>query len=307
MPGFTKELLTGAKGQLANAIKSCAPSTVEVIPLTRQQLDICDADAVRQSIARFRPDCVINGAAYNLVDKAETDGATDAFQINAIGVAHLAGKCKENSIPLVHFSTDYVFDGKKKSAYNETDAVKPLSVYGASKLAGENVVLSTSQQNYVIRVSRLFGPIELKENSEAQKPSGNFPLTMLKSAATHSQIRVVNDQIGTPSYTPDLVNAIWQLLDKSSAGLFHLSNSGEVGFDEYARTIFEMAGVNCEVVGISSDEYNAPAKRPLYSTLSNAKVQELGITPLRSWKEALKEYLQREEVHPLTKSTFGNN
>jgi len=296
MPTFTKVLLTGANGQLANAIKANAPSTCEVIALTRQELDICDADAISQSIARFRPDCVINGAAYNLVDKAETDGATDAFQINAIGVAHLARACKETEIPLVHFSTDFVFNGEKKSPYIETDAVKPLSVYGASKLAGENVTLSASDANYVIRVSRLFGPIELKENSAGQKPTGNFPLTMLKLAATHSQIRVVNDQIGTPSYTPDLAKSIWQLLQKSNGGLFHLSNSGETSFDEYARTIFEIAKIDCEVIGISSAEYNAPAKRPPYSTLSNSKIQQLGVVPLRSWRDALQEYLETECV-----------
>jgi len=292
MPTFTKVLLTGANGQLANAIKSSAPESVEVIALTRQELDICDEPAIAKVLSRFRPDCVINGAAYNLVDKAEADGAADAFAINAIGVAHLARNCKTRDIPLVHFSTDFVFDGQKNSPYIETDSVKPLSVYGASKLAGENIALSSSDINYVIRVSRLFGPIDLKENSAGQKPTGNFPLTMLKLAATHPQLRVVNDQIGTPSYTPDLAKVLWQLLRTRNSGLFHLSNSGEVAFDEYARTIFKISGIDCEVTGISSADYNAPAKRPLYSTLSNAKIQNLGIEPLRSWREALEEYLQ---------------
>lgn len=294
MPTYTKVLLTGANGQLANAIKASAPESVEVIALTRRALDICDADAVRRSVTRFNPDCVINGAAYNLVDKAETDGTADAFQTNAIGVAHLARSCKENVIPLVHFSSDFVFDGKKRSPYVETDIATPISVYGASKLAGENVALSASDANFVIRVSRLFGPIELKENSAGQKPTGNFPLTMLKLAASHSQLRIVNDQVGSPSYTTDLARAIWQLLEKGNGGLFHLSNSGEVAFDEYARAIFEIADVDCEVIGISSAEYNAPAKRPLYSTLSNAKIQNLGIAPLRSWRKALEDYLQRD-------------
>lgn len=292
MPTFTKVLLTGANGQLANSIKSSAPESIEVIALTRQELDICDEPSVAKVLSRFRPDCVINGAAYNLVDKAETNGAADAFAINAIGVANLARHCKTRDIPLVHFSTDFVFDGQKKSPYTESDFTQPLSVYGASKLAGENIVLSSSDINYVIRVSRLFGPIDLKENSAGQKPTGNFPLTMLKLAKTHSQLRVVNDQIGSPSYTPDLAKVLWQLFPKSNGGLFHLTNSGEVAFDEFARTAFEIAKVDCEVIGISSEEYNAPAKRPPYSTLSNAKIQNLGIEPLRSWREALEEYLQ---------------
>lgn len=294
MPTFTKVLLTGANGQLAKAIKSCAPAAVKIIALNRQELDVCDEPSIAKVLSRFRPDCIINGAAYNLVDKAETDGAADAFAINAIGVAHLARACKEMEIPLVHFSTDFVFDGQKNSPYVESDAVKPLSVYGASKLAGENIALSASQANYVIRVSRLFGPIKIKEHSAGQKPTGNFPLTMLKLASSHSQIRVVNDQIGTPSYTPDLAKVLWQLLKKSNGGLFHLSNSGEVAFDEYARAVFEIANINCEVIGISSTEYNAPAKRPPYSTLSNTKIQQLGIVPLRSWREALEDYLVME-------------
>jgi dTDP-4-dehydrorhamnose reductase len=300
MPNFTKVLLTGANGQLANAIKNNAPESVEIIALTRQELDICDESSIAKVLSRFHPDCVINGAAYNLVDKAETDGADDAFQINATGVAHLARACKEIDIPLVHFSTDFVFDGQKKSPYVESDAVNPLSVYGASKLAGENAALSASPANYVVRVSRLFGPIELKNNSAGQKPTGNFPFTMLKLAASHPQLRIVNDQIGTPSYTPDLAKAVWQLLQTRNCGLFHLSNSGEVAFDEYARAIFEIAKIDCEVIGISSAEYNAPAKRPPYSTLSNAKIHQLGIAPLRSWRDALEEYLLGIEV----KSTF---
>lgn len=294
MPTFTKVLLTGANGQLASAIKFNAPESIEVIALTHAELDICDEPSIAKVLSRFQPDCIINGAAYNLVDTAETDGADDAFQINAIGVAHLARNCKTRDIPLVHFSTDFVFDGQKKSPYIEKDAVKPLNVYGASKLAGENVALSASPANFVIRVSRLFGPIELKDNSAGQKPAGNFPLAMLKLAKMHPEIRVVNDQIGTPSYTPDLAKTIWRLLETRNSGLFHLSNSGEVAFDEYARAIFEIAKIDCKVIGICSAEYNAPAKRPSYSTLSNAKIQGLGIAPLRSWREALKEYLLRK-------------
>jgi len=299
MPKFTKVLLTGADGQLANAIKCNAPGNCEIIALGRNELDICDGAAVSKVLLAHHPDCVINGAAYNLVDKAETDGAADAFAINAIGVAHLARACRDIEIPLVHFSTDFVFDGQKNTPYTETDSTKPISVYGASKLAGENITLSSSDMNYAIRVSRLFGPIKIKENSAGQKPTGNFPLTMLKLAASHSQIRVVDDQIGTPSYTPDLAKVLWQLLEKSNGGLFHLSNGGEVAFDEYARAIFEIAGIDCQVQGISSKEYNAPAKRPRYSTLSNQKIYQLGITPLRNWRQALADYLQNQ--HDLEK------
>lgn len=287
---FAKVLLAGAHGQLASAISRSIPENCQIIALGRQDLDICDAQNVQKVLLSHRPDLVINGAAYNLVDQAETD-QDSAFRINRNGPATLAQYCGEMAIPLLHFSTDFVFDGTQKTPYTEEDAPNPLSVYAASKLAGERAVLEKSPQNWVVRVSRVFGPITLQRHSAGKKPTGNFPLTMLRLAKTHKTLRVVNDEIGSPSYTHDLAAGIWELLEKSDGGLFHMTNAGEVSFADFARAIFEIAGTDCDVQNISAQEYGLPAKRPAYSTLDNSKIQKIGVKPLRYWREALEDYL----------------
>lgn len=298
MKPFSKVLLAGANGQLAQALIATAPPHVECIALSRAQLDVTDRNAVEQTIELHQPDIVINGAAYNLVDRAENEGARDALEINALGAAHLAQACRDKSTSLVHFSTDFVFDGRKSSPYKEEESTGPLGVYAASKLAGENIVLALSPRNVVVRVSRLFGPATFASESFAasestfRKPAGSFPLAMLKLAQTRDTLRVVNDQIGSPTYTPDLARGVWQLLENTEGGLFHLSNAGEVAFDEYARVVFELAGINCEVIGVTSEEYGAAARRPKYSTLCNDKAQKAGVPPLRHWKEALREFIK---------------
>ena len=295
---FRKVLVVGANGQLAQSLVAAASPYLEIVSLTRADLNIADEDAVFSALEKIRPDLVFNGAAYNLVDKAETEGARDAIQINALGVANLARACRAiGSTPntgaaLVHFSTDYVFDGAKKSPYDESDATHPLGIYAASKLAGENIALASSPKNFAIRVCRLFGPTRDDGAGSSKKPSGNFPLLMLRLARECGKVRVVNDQIGTPTYTPDLARAVWQLVENSDGGLFHLSNAGEVAFADYARAIFEIANVECEVEGISSAEYGAAAPRPGYSTLDNSKAHAAGAIPLRHWRKALREFLE---------------
>ena len=268
-----------------------APSGTECTGLTRSDLDITDGSAVDAAIARLRPDVVFNGAAYNLVDRAEAEGARDALEINALGVACLSRACREADTPLVHFSTDFVFDGDKRTPYREDDVARPLSVYGASKLAGENIALAASPRNFAIRVCRLFGPSSADGAGSSKKPSGNFPLLMLRLGRERDSVRVVNDQVGTPSYTPDLAPAIWKLLERGDGGLFHLSNAEEVTFADYARAVFRLADVRCEVIGVSSKEYGAAAPRPMYSTLSNEKAHGAGVAPLRHWHDALAEFI----------------
>jgi dTDP-4-dehydrorhamnose reductase len=273
-----------------------APQSVQCIGVTRERLDICDENAVRENIAASGADLVVNGAAYNLVDKAESEGSAAALQINAMGVANLAKACRDADIPLVHFSTDYVFDGSKSTPYVEADATRPLGIYAASKLAGEHIALTCSAQNFAIRVCRLFGPADEDGAGSSRKPAGNFPALMLRLARERSSVRVVNDQVGSPTYTPDLARAVWQLIEQSDGGLFHLCNSGEVAFDEYARKIFAIAKVECEVIPVSSEEYGAAATRPEYSTLSNAKAESYGVTPMRNWEDALREYIESYDL-----------
>ena len=288
---ISRALIVGGQGALANALALAAPAAVELRRASRTDLDICDGAAVRAYLQSARPDVVLNGAAYNAVDRAQNEGAADAIAINATGVAALATACRELEIPLVHFSSDFVFDGHKTTPYTETDATGPLSIYGASKLCGENIALTTSPRNLAIRVCRLFGPTLEDGSGSARKPGGNFPLLMLRLARERGAVKIVDDQIGSPSYTPDLARGVWQLLENGASGLFQLSNAGEVSFADYAAEIFQIAGVDCAIERISSAEYNAPAARPLYSTLSNDKATNAGVTPLRHWREALREFL----------------
>ena len=290
MKKHNRVLVCGSNGQLAQAILRFAPTASSCIGKTRAQLDISSRENVAQVFSDIQPDLVINGAAYNLVDKAETDGQGDAFRVNAQGVAALSEACKKADVPLVHFSTDFVFDGTKKTPYTEEDCPRPLSVYGVSKLAGEQIALCSSTRNLAIRVCRVFGPIEHGEST--QKPAGNFPLLMMKLGRERDKLRVVNDQVGAPSHTHDLAKALWQLVENEQSGLFHLSNEGEVAFDEYAREVFRLAKISCEIESISSEEYGAAARRPLYSTLSNEKAHSVGVTPLRHWKDALREFVE---------------
>lgn len=284
-------LVTGADGQLARALIRSAPAGTECIAQGRADLDITDAAAVDAAVDRLRPDGVLNGAAYNLVDRAEGEGAGDALDVNASGVARLAQACRQADIPLVHFSTDFVFDGEKRTPYTEDDAARPISIYGASKLAGENIALAASARNVAIRVCRLFGPSEADGPGSARKPAGNFPLLMLRLGQERDAVRVVDDQVGSPSSTADVARATWELLERAEGGLFQLSNAGEVSFADYARSIFRLADVRCEVVAVSSEEYGAAARRPRYSTLSNERVQAAGVTPLRHWHDALVAFL----------------
>ena len=288
---ISRAVIVGGQGALAGALAHAAPAAVELRSASRADLDICDFAAVRAYLENAKPDVVLNGAAYNAVDRAQNEGAADAIAINATGVAALATACRDLEIPLLHFSSDFVFDGHQSAPYVETDATGPLSIYGASKLCGENIALTTSSRNLAIRVCRLFGPTIENGSGSARKPGGNFPLLMLRLARERGSVKVVDDQTGSPSYTPDLARGVWQLLEQGASGLFHLSNAGEVSFADYAAEIFQIAGVNCQIERISSAQYNAPAARPLYSTLSNDKAIAAGITPLRHWREALREFL----------------
>ncbi len=288
---ISRALIVGGQGALAHALKTAAPANIECQSASRADLDICDADAVRVYLQSARPDVVLNGAAYNAVDRAQNEGAAAALAINAGGVAALATACRDLQIPLVHFSSDFVFDGRKNTPYLETDATNPLSIYGASKLCGENIALTTAPRNLAIRVCRLFGPTTEEGSGSARKPGGNFPLLMLRLARERGAVKVVDDQIGSPSYTPDVARGVWQLLQNGASGLFHLSNAGEVSFADYAAEIFQIAGVNCPIERVSSADYQSPAARPLYSTLCNNKAVAAGVTPLRHWREALQEFL----------------
>jgi dTDP-4-dehydrorhamnose reductase len=282
-------LILGANGQLARTLARTAPSGTQCIGLPRAEVDITDAEALARALDREQPDWVINGAAYNLVDRAAGEGKSEAFRVNTLAVGGIARACAKAGVPLVHFSTDLVFDGAQHVPYTENCSTRPLSIYGITKLAGEHFALAASSRNLVVRVCRLFGPTP--SGRIAAKPVGNFPLLMLHLAQTRGQVRVVDDQIGAPSYLPDVALGVWELANSGQGGLFHLSNSGETTFAALAQETFRLADVRCVVEAVSSESYGAAAKRPLYSTLDNAKAWAAGVTPLRPWQEALAELI----------------
>jgi dTDP-4-dehydrorhamnose reductase len=279
-----KILLTGFGGMLAQDAAEILQPCFEVITRREQELDICNAEAVHAAVCSIRPDVVVNCAAYTLVDACETE-QEKAFAVNADGVKNLALACRQSGSLLMHISTDYVFDGKKQVPYTETDATRPLSAYGQSKRAGEQYVQENVERHIIIRSSWLYG-----------SGGNNFVKTILRLAQDQKELRVVDDQRGSPTWTRDLSRAIKALLDSDAHGIYHVSNQGSCTWYEYARRIVEHAGLGVKVRPITTDELKRPAPRPAYSVLDCGRfIREIG-SALRTWENALDEYMQAE-VH----------
>ncbi len=234
---------------------------------------------------------VVNCAAYNFVDKAETE-PDSAMRINAWGLKELAQWCKAKGKYLVHFSTDYVFglDSQRNKPYEENDKPGPVSNYGISKLAGEYVVSANCPNHLLIRTCGLYGVWG------SGGKGGNFVETMLRVAAQGKPLKIVSDQYCTPTYTKDLARTSALLIKSNAQGLLHLTNQESCSWYEFARTIFELSQIEASISPISSKDYNAPAARPGYSVMQSARFKELGLSPLRSWKLALEEYLQERKA-----------
>lgn len=274
-----KIAVLGSRGQLGRDL--CPRLAGEVIPLTRDRIDLSRPDTVAKALAELKPDVAVNCAAYNFVDKAETEPDA-AFAVNAWGVRELAKACRDLGIRLVHFSTDYVFgmDRQRTTPLLETDLPGPVSTYGLSKLAGEYLVRSICPNHLVIRTCGLYGVWG------SGGKGGNFVETMLRLAGQGKPLRVVNDQRCTPTYTADLAVATADLIARSVEGLVHATSSGDCTWYEFAAEIFRQAGVRPDLTPITSREFNAPAERPTYSVLATGT----GLT-LRPWQEALAAYL----------------
>lgn len=278
-------LVIGAGGQLGRDLIPLLPG--EVVPADRAQADLTKPESTRAVIESTRPQCVVNCAAYNFVDRAESEPEA-AFAVNAIGVRHLARLCAERDLPLVHFSSDYVFglDSSRRSPWSETDAPGPISVYGVSKLAGEQFVRAICPRHYVIRTCGLYG----RWGSGGK--GGNFVETILKRAELGQPIRVVMDEICSPTYTADLAVACGALIQTAQYGLYHITNSGECSRFEFAREILRRAGRQAKIEPTTQHEFGAAAKRPTYAVLSMQRYEALGLSPMRSWSEALEGYLR---------------
>jgi len=281
--------LIGVTGQLGFDLARTFDLPGELIRLTHADLDLLETGAIARVMRDVRPTHVVNAAAYNLVDRAE-DERERAFALNAEAVGTLAETCEALGATLVHFSTDYVFDGAKTSAYTESDAPAPLSVYAESKLAGERLALARCRRAFVIRVCGLYGVAQ-----SATAGRTNFVETMLRLAGQGQALRVVRDQVLTPSYTLDLAPKVWRVLARGAPGLYHLANAGQTSFYDFAREIFRLSGLTPSLTPVTAAEYGARARRPPYSVMGRTRLAALGEDDLRPWQAALAAYL-RERV-----------
>jgi dTDP-4-dehydrorhamnose reductase len=280
-----RALVVGASGQLGvELMRELLHRNVETRGFERTGLDITDTAAVERAVAQFEPDAVLNCAAYNQVDVAETDPTT-AFEVNGLGVRNLALACRNCDARLVHFSTDYVFDGTAGRPYEETDATHPLSAYGVSKLAGELYAQAYLESPLILRTSGVFGP------AGSHTRRGNFVELMLRLAQEGKPIRVVEDHVASPTYAPFLAARTLELLDKQASGIFHIGGGTPISWFAYAKLIFEAAGLKPELHATNEREYRTAARRPRFSALKNARAEKEGFNAMPALSEAIRQYL----------------
>lgn len=272
--------VTGGSGQLGKSLKAILPAMGhEVIAPSRAEMDITSQDIVCTRIAEAAAQIVIHCAAYNQVDLAEAEQAR-CFAVNAQGTENVARACASAGIRMIFISTDYVFDGKKTAAYLPGDKRAPLSVYGHSKMRGEDVVLQMDPRNAVIRTSWLFGPSQ-----------NNFVQAILRASAKRTELDVVCDQIGSPTYSADLARMLGAFIETDAVGIFHGVNTGVCSRADYAREILRQAGRRCIVHDVPTAAYPSAAIRPLNSELSTACLEEIGLVKLPPWQDALYRYM----------------
>lgn len=277
-----KVLIIGKSGQLASELIDTKPNRIEVLALGRENIEIESINSISEQIAKFNPSVVVNASAYTAVDKAETDSDA-AYAINFSAVENIAKVCKSNNIRLIHVSTDFVFDGKKNSAYKTSDKTHPISVYGASKLAGEKAIFENHpEDSAIVRTSWLYSGY-----------GNNFVKTMLRLMAAKDSLNVVADQVGCPTYAKELACFIWKLTSQEVIKpLYNWSDLGVASWYDFAVAIQDIA-IECDILNkkipikaISSQEYPTPAKRPQFSLLDSTESYQ--IYPANHWREQLK-------------------
>jgi len=279
-----KILVTGANGQLGRELVELhAPRDMEITGLGRSELDITDLAQCREVFQTNMPDAVVHCAAYTKVDQAEAE-PDEAYRVNAYGTRNAALAAEEIGAKFVYVSTDYVFDGRADKPYREYDRTDPQTVYGRSKLAGEQLVQSLTSRYFIVRTSWVYG-----------KYGANFVKTMLKLSEERDSLKVVHDQVGSPTYTLDLARFLLELVRTDYFGIYHASNSGICSWYEFAKAIFEERELNVEVEPCTTAEFPRPAPRPAYSVLDHGAIRAHGLKPLRPWREALRHYLRNSE------------
>ena len=281
-----KVMVIGANGQLGTDLcKEFNP--VELVPLTHSDIEVADIESVKQAFARHQPEVVINTAAFHRVDDCESN-QDKAFLVNALGARNVAVLARESGVKLVYISTDYIFGGESEpraTLYTEFDTPVSPNVYGRSKLVGEGLVQHLCHRYFIIRASGLFGVAGSSGKGQ------NFVETMLRLAKEKSELRVVDDQIFSPTYTKDLAGKIAQLINTEYYGIFHVTNSGVCSWCQFAAEILRLVGSKTPVIPITSVEYPQTARRPAFSVMDNYHLRLLGMDDMRPWSEALRDYM----------------
>ena len=276
-------LVTGSKGMLGTDLaKRLNSEGFEVVAYGRDGLNICNLDAVLKAVDGHRPCVIVNCAAYTDVDGCETN-RDEAYRVNSVGPKNLAIASGHYGIPLLHISTDYVFDGEAERPYTEDDTTNPLSVYGSSKLSGELNIKGLTNKYFIIRTQWLYG-----------HTGKNFVKTMLSLADEKDRLTVVNDQFGSPTFTKDLSVAVCDIIKTNNYGTYHVTNSGICSWYEFAKSIMLMSGKGSEILPCTSDEFIRPATRPKFSALENLNLRLCGFTEMRHYEEALADVLRGE-------------
>ena len=266
-------LLAGAGGQLGRALRAQLAGE-ELVALARDELDIAVLESVCEAVQRLRPRLVINAAAYNAVDAAEGD-VEGAYRGNALGPRNLAVATARAGVPLLHVSTDYVFDGTATRPYHEYDRTNPRSVYGASKWAGEEAVRALNPRHYIVRTAWLY-----------ERDGKNFAKT-ISALGRKGEVRVVSDQFGSPTYVPHLARALGELMVSGAFGTFHLVNSGEASWFDFTRALFAAQSIAAPVVPVSTAQFPRPAARPRYAVLRSLQEPRIVLPP---WQQGVEEF-----------------
>jgi dTDP-4-dehydrorhamnose reductase len=275
-----KILVTGANGQLGRDLVEILGLSHEVIGFGSKDLDVRDLDQCHEKFKQVNPDVIIHAAAYTAVDLAESN-EHQAFAVNAFGSRNIAAAANEIKAKLCYISSDYVFDGTSDKPYKENDITNPQSVYGKSKLAGEQLIQSLTNQFFIVRTSWVYGQY-----------GNNFVKTMLKIGKEKPKLKVVNDQIGSPTYTVDLSHFILELISSEKYGIYHASNIGSCSWFEFAQAIFAESGYTTQVEPCMTEDFPRPAPRPKYSVMDHQSIRTHNFTDLRPWREALAEFIE---------------
>ncbi len=276
-----KIALTGSDGMLGHDMQKVF-TDVELICFTRHDFDITNLDTSKLKIKETKPDYLIHAAAFTDVDACELN-PEKAYLVNGIGTRNMAMACEAINCPIIYISTDYIFNGTKKEPYHEWDIPNPINKYGFSKLLGERFVMSLTNKFYIVRTSWLYG-----------KKGKNFVDTITKRLYETEQLDVVNDQVGSPTYTYDFAVKLRELIGKGY-GIYHIANSSQCSWFEFASEIAKIKGVKTRINPITSDKLNRPAKRPAFSVLGNTMLRLEGIKELRNWQKALNEYCSQSK------------